>query len=421
MITIEPQSAPYQRIEFTDLPSLIKNFVCSVDVKTLKEIIEQHLKSTTGGPTLTPLYLSKRFVVGLLSAILVEDGVLQVGIMEHFTDTLFLMKYYTEIYVRSNQAERDRLWGMLRAAVSKIGDARRFFFEIATAFIYADYECSVTLTDLSNAARFEFLIEKNGYKFEAEVKTISSLARHALSGAAFDAFATVVQKTLKGLRFPYPENQLHILVSGIHEKAAKAINDFHVCSRELRQGEQRVRHGCIRIGIKSVPKSDVDSIEAFVNGQELRMPRHLEQYPALSMIETSAGRAFSSISFSRPWRISKTFEKDLDDAFSKFSGNHPAVVWLYLTDATPFSINPFRREIGILRNADVNRVIERYRAKGRYSYPTGIVISSNLFSTRLPDDPNVIKMINWFLFRPSRGAAIEHGIVTPLQVRAIQF
>ena len=415
MITLEPSDRRHTLIAQNEVLALFDRFFHCFDKAVFKNLLQRYSKSNALSRVLEPFDRRKRIVGGIAAACMVHEGLKPPDDFPMSFDSIFLIKFLTELYEKANEAERARLWGILRQVLDKNRDPRQNFFELAVGFIYTDFGATVSFTDIGDKpSKYEFLAEKEGYKTEVEVKTISSLSGHPLSAATLDSFVTGAHTLLDELRLPFSESHVRIVIRGKHTKHQGLISDLRACIGNLKRGRLQSSYGNVALLISRALPGDVESVEAHTRGAQYLLPEHLKQgYTLYGMLSPKVGRAFSTTSFKEPWNIATNLDKHLGDAFSKFSGKLPAVVWVCLSDASSFMTNPYARDIGFFRNDRVRQIINKYQSPERYDYPTGFVIASNFSFSTVEEENENLSLHGRYRFFRNKGLATEHFRFSP--------
>lgn len=413
MITLKPVDKRYTVITGGEILGLYNRFFRCFDKTAIENLLERYGKSNALSRGLGSFDHGKRMVGGIAVACMIHDRLKPPDGFPTSFDSIFLIKFLTELYEQANESERNRLRGMLREVLNKNRDPRQIFFELAVGFIYVDFGATVSFTDISGKSKFEFLVEKDDYKIEVEVKTISSLSGHPLPAATLDAFANGAHALLDGRSFPFDESHVRISINGKHPKHQHLLDDLRACVDDVKGGIIRSRHGSVDLSVARALPGDVESVETHAWGAQYLLPEHLRAYALLGRLNPPSGRAFLTTAFTVPWKIATNLDDNFSDAFSKFSRERPAVVWVCLSDASSFMTNPHARDIGFFGNDKVRHVINKYQAAGRYDYPTGFVMASN-FSFLTTDDENIeLSLHGRYRFYRNKGLATEHFRFSP--------
>lgn len=413
MITLEPTPRRHTVISQSEVPALYDRFFRCFDKATIVTLLNRYSKSNAVSRTLDSFGHRTRMVAGIGAACMIHDRLRPPDELQLSFESIFLVKFLTELYEQGNDAERKNLWGVLREVLNKDKDPRQRFFELAVGFIYADFGAKVGFTDLSNESRFEFLVEKEGYKTEVEVKTISSISGLALSSTTLDSFATSVYDLLDKVRFSIPRCHVRILINGKHAKHQPLIDDLRACIRDISGGRLQARRGNIDLSIVEALPGDIEYVEAYSRDRRHQPPEHLKVYPLISLLTPNPDKRFFTISFTESWNIATNLDDNLGDAYKKFSRKLPAVAWICLSDASSFLTNPNARDIGFFQNNRVRHILNKFQTAGRYNYPTGFVVASNFSCLATRHENSELSLQGRYRFFQNKGLAAEHSRFFP--------
>jgi len=304
---------------------------------------------------------------------------------------------------------KSKLTRQLEGLLQPGHDVRELFSELLISLAYARSGASVSMADLSKnenetKRNYEFLVEKNGFVLEVEVKTLSSIPAHPYDTHPLNEVGRSIRKLVEENQSKFANCLIYLSLSDRQPSPiSNVVLSLEHCFNNMNEEEITFSNGKVKVSFKRFAYEDFD--RAFFKARETGNFRfYLRPHHELC--------TWVLIHFEKPWKIDHNIRNALKDGFEKFSRRNASVVWLRFSDMIPLEFRPDDpvRGDAILDLHSVRQVIKRYLHKDKFTYPTGIVISPDITTWKTPFGFQMLLVV---CFLPNEGKTFDHKRFLP--------